>query len=209
MTDHPYIAAAVRDELVAAASSYSEHGKLLSRDQWHIADLARRNFVSLCAEFEAEGCEDRPTLEQSDHAVAEFINAASGKYPTRTISDYTVRFYRQVAAHYENVPQLGEYQSRLSFDHFVKAVRLLNQKMIGSVQEALLRALDEHLTADELVAVFDPTRMNRPGAVWSPAVFANGLESLERQAGNFPADTWERVRPHIEAIRTVLKERTE
>lgn len=46
-------------------------------------------------------------------------------------------------------------------------------------------------------------------ASWNFSRFMSHVDAMERQAGNFPADTWERVRPHIEAIRTVLKERTE
>lgn len=202
--NYPYIAATVLDELREAAARYSYSLKMLSGDQWLIAELAERNFLCLCEEFADEGIQDRPTREQSDHAVAEFINAVAEE---RAISEYTVKYYRQVAAHYQNVPELNEYKKELSFDHFAQAVRLMNKKVTGSVQEALDRAISDALTADEMAATFDPERMNKPAREWTFRDYMTRVDQLGNGLqGVVPADKWEAAEPHYRAFVHALKE---
>jgi hypothetical protein len=186
MSNHPMIAAEVERELAQAAKNYAIHSHMRSRDQWAIAELAERNHAEMCKEFAEEGRPDRPTLEESDTAVAAYINdCARGTDPDNPayyvdiISVASVKFYRTTAQHYKNVPELSSYRRLLSFDHLHKAVGLVNAGVVGSVQEALNRAVKDKLTADDMYIAFMPELLNRPPRSWTVDNYRSWIDLLK------------------------------
>lgn len=77
-------------------------------------------------------------------------------------SGQTLRRWCEVAATYENMPQVENFLEALSFDHLEKARKLAKDGRIQAPDHALAVAVNEGLSADEMKERFDPHHEPHP-----------------------------------------------
>lgn len=182
------------EKLQAQARRYQALQKLTSRREWYFGELVNCAWETLPDDIKAELTHEHYYMECS-----RVINEAC-EFPIVTHTGETLRRWCEIAASYQNMPALEEIREVLSFDHFVKARRLVNRQKIAVPSLALATAIEQEYTADEMVQHFDPPQPpNEYERVtgWLDSLQAARWSWLDR-------DRQTKVNYHLEEIRKIL-----
>ena len=117
-------------------------------------------------------------------------------------SGQTLRRWCEVAATYENMPQVENFLEALSFDHLEKARKLAKDGRIQAPDHALAVAVNEGLSADEMKERFDPHHEPHPYDVISGHL----AYMADKSHWEFikSADVRERIFSHIISINNII-----
>ncbi len=132
-------------EIVKIGRRIDVQQNLLDQNKWQIADLVN-------AEWRDEGYAVEGVIKR------EYYAECCRMLPTRIFgkSGETLRRWCETQSHYADEADILTILSASSFDHLLKAKRLQANKKVDAAILAVAQAVKSEMTADEMVAFYDP-----------------------------------------------------